>query len=249
MNAGARGGDGGKSGGGVRGGKSGGGGDGGPRGSGGGSSGGDGGDGGDGGGGGGGLGGRSGEGGGGEGDGGGEGGGGEGGGGGECKRDATSRELGLGGGEGGAGGASREAADAAALRSAVLSAGAVGHLAPLLTSPATATDGALRVAALNALAQLVHGHAAAAAEVAAGSVSRSLGGAAVSEPLLPRLLSVALRSSPMYQAAAGELFGLLLRRAPQLQLALAAPLAAPAAPSSREALSLEQSSGPRHSQV
>ena len=82
-----------------------------------------------------------------------------------------------------------------------------------------------------------------------GSVSRSLGGAAVSEPLLPRLLSVALRSSPMYQAAAGELFGLLLRRAPQLQLALAAPLAAPAAPSSREALSLEQSSGPRHSQV
>ena len=60
----------------------------------------------------------------------------------------------------------------AALRTAVLSAGAVGKLAPLLTSPATATDGALRVAALNALAQLVHGHAAAAVEVAAGTRRR-----------------------------------------------------------------------------
>jgi hypothetical protein len=141
---------------------------------------------------------------------------------------ATVNQTGVGAGVNQTGigaGVNQAAADASALRDAVLTSGALGLLSPLPTSPATATDQALRLAALAALSRLVHGHPPSAAQLAAARATRSLDNRTISEPLLPRYLAVGLRSNPLHQALTLEFVSSALEANPALQLALAAPLA------------------------
>ena len=111
-------------------------------------------------------------------------------------------------------------ADAAEAQEAAAGSGVVADVVALLTDPATATDPALRVQALATLAALVRGRQSACAELAAARATRKGG---IDEPVLPRLLLVALRSAaaPLHHSTASLLVG-YCHLNPSAQLALAA---------------------------
>ena len=111
-------------------------------------------------------------------------------------------------------------ADAAEAQEAAAGSGVVADVVALLTDPATATDPALRVQALATLAALVRGRQSACAELAAARATRKGG---IDEPVLPRLLLVALRSAaaPLHHSTGSLLVG-YCHLNPSAQLALAA---------------------------
>ena len=119
-----------------------------------------------------------------------------------------------------------EGGEADGAREAISKLRVVPIITPLLTNPHTLTEPALRAQALCSLSRLARGQKqnTISFELASSRVDRRHGDGNLSEALLPRLLHVALRSPPLYQAAALELLEAVLSEA-EIQLAHALPLA------------------------